>query len=124
MNNKHTILVAEDEEYNFKLMKYILQRQGMEVIWARNGEEAVDIIRNNSAVELVMMDLKMPVMNGIDATLEIKKINREIPVIAVTAYAMAEDRERCIKLGFDEYITKPVNMEHLLKISNKFLGIE
>lgn len=124
MNTKHTILVAEDEEYNFKLMKYILQRQGMEVIWARNGEEAVDIIRNNSAVELVMMDLKMPVMNGIDATLEIKKINRAIPVIAVTAYAMAEDRERCIKLGFDEYITKPVNMEHLLKISNKFLGIE
>ena len=124
MDKKYKVLVAEDEEYNFKLMKYILQREGIEILWAKNGEEAISLYKSNDSIDLIMMDLKMPVMNGIDATIEIKKIDNQIPVIAVTAYALAEDREKCMRSGFDEYVTKPVNREQLLSVTYKLLGQE
>lgn len=121
MLNNYTILVAEDEEYNYILVKYILQKEGMDVLWARNGEEAVRLFRDNSNIDLVMMDIKMPVMNGLDATKEIKKIKPEIPIIAVTAYALSEDREICLSSGCDEFITKPINRNQLEILTNKLL---
>lgn len=113
--------MAEDEEYNYILVKYILQKEGMDVLWARNGEEAVRLFRDNSNIDLVMMDIKMPVMNGLDATKEIKKIKPEIPIIAVTAYALSEDREICLSSGCDEFITKPINRNQLEILTNKLL---
>ena len=121
MKNNVTILVAEDEEFNFILVKYILEREGINTIWAKNGEEAVNLFKEHKDIDLIMMDIKMPIMNGMDATIEIKKINPGIPIIAVTAYALAEDRELCLKNGCDEFVTKPINRDHLLSHTNKLL---
>ncbi len=114
-------MVAEDEEYNFILVKYILEREGINTIWAKNGEEAINLFKENKDIDLIMMDIKMPIMNGMDATIEIRKINPGIPIIAVTAYALAEDRELCLKNGCDEFVTKPINRDHLLSLTNKLL---
>lgn len=121
MKKVYTILVAEDEEYNFTLIKYIFQKEGHNVLWARNGEEAVDLVIKQSEIDLVLMDIKMPVMNGLDATRRIKQLKSELPVLAVTAYAMEEDRELCLDAGCDEFITKPLGRDNLLNLSYKLL---
>ena len=73
------------------------------------------LIKNGKVPDLVLMDVRMPVMDGIDATLELKKINKEIPFIAQTAYAMPEDRKKCLGAGCDDYISKPINPNLLIK---------
>ena len=121
MENKYTILVAEDEDYNFKLLKYILEKEGINVLWAKNGLEAVEMFKENKNIDLVMMDIKMPVMTGIEAIVEIKQINNSIPAIAVTAYAMDKDKTKCLDAGFDAYVTKPVNRVELMYLTYKLL---
>ena len=120
MNNK--ILIAEDEEYNFTLLKLIFEREGQKILWAKNGAEAVELFRENSDIDLVLMDIKMPVMNGLDATRIIKGIRKLVPVIAVTAYAMAEDRELCLSAGCNEVVTKPIDRMNLLSIARQWIN--
>ena len=89
-----------------------------EMLWAKNGSEAVEIFGRNSEFDVVLMDLKMSVMNGYEATRKIKNINPEIPVIAVTAFALQEDLEKATAASFDGYVIKPiVKSDLLLKIS-------
>ena len=121
MSKKPNIIVAEDEEYNFALIKIIFEKEGMNILWAKNGEEAIDIFINNDTIDLVLMDIKMPIMNGLDATRAIKKINSDVPVIAITAYALPEDRVICLDAGCDEFITKPINRKNLLETAYKWL---
>jgi CheY-like chemotaxis protein len=123
MNRIYTILVAEDEEYNFILVKYIFQKEGHKVLRAKNGEEAVSIVldKDNNDIDLVLMDIKMPVMNGFEATRKIKQVKGDLPVIAVTAYAFSDDRDHCLKAGCDEFITKPIKRSELLDIAYKLI---
>mgnify|MGYP005838050461 CR=1 FL=1 len=123
MKKSYTILVAEDEEYNFTLVKYIFQKEGHKVLWAKNGIEAVNFIhdKNNADIDLVIMDIKMPIMNGYESTRKIKEIRSDIPVLAVTAYAFAEDRKLSMDAGCDELITKPINRENLLNTAYKLI---
>ncbi|MCD4769636.1 MAG: response regulator [Bacteroidales bacterium] len=121
MSIKPNIIVAEDEEYNFALIRIIFEKEGMNILWAKNGEEAIDIFINNDTIDLVLMDIKMPIMNGLDATRAIKKINSDIPVIALTAYALPEDRDLCMEAGCDEFVTKPINRANLLETAYKWL---
>lgn len=123
MNKVYNILVAEDEEYNFTLVKYIFQKEGHNVLWARNGEEAVKLVLTDSEIDLVLMDIKMPVMDGFEAARLIKEARREIPIMAVTAYAFSEDRKLCLEAGCDEFITKPIDRKELLSLSYKLLEI-
>ena len=123
MSNKPVIIVAEDEEYNFALIKIIFEKEGMNILWAQNGEEAIDIYKNNSVVNLIFMDIKMPIMNGLDATRAIKKINKDIPIIALTAYTLPEDRDLCFEAGCDEFVTKPINRANLVDTAYKWLDI-
>ena len=104
-----TVLVAEDDDTNFHLFKLLLTRRQIEVIRARDGEESVNKIKDNPDVKLVLMDINMPVLNGYEATKAIKEMRKELPVIAVTAYAMVGDKERAEDAGCDDYITKPIN---------------
>lgn len=106
-NNK-TILVAEDEEVNFLLVKEMLESFRLNVLWAKNGAEAVELFRKNSDIGVILMDLRMPVMNGANATRIIKDINSNVPVIAVTAYAMKEETQKFGNLGFDDFLIKPL----------------
>ena len=116
--NNHTtttILVAEDEQLNYLFLSEILQGEKYQVIHALNGKEAVDIIYANDKIDLVLMDIKMPVMNGYDATKEIKKRKPHIPIIAVTAFALEEEKEMAFEAGCDDYLSKPIDNTMLLR---------
>ncbi len=116
-----TFLVAEDEEDNFRYIEVALALSNVSLIWARDGKEAVDIFRKVDNIDLVLMDLKMPIMDGYKATREIKKMSRTVPIIAQTAYAMIDEQERSFEAGCDDYIAKPIGYEELLGKINKFM---
>ncbi len=110
-----TILVAEDDMMNFLLVKEFLIDTNAEIKHAENGLEAVNFCKSNS-VDLVIMDIKMPVLDGIKAFDQIRKINPEIPIIAFTAHAYENDKKRLLQKGFDEYLSKPVKQEELREL--------
>jgi len=116
----HIIIVAEDEPDNYSLIHSILSKSKTTIVWAHNGREAIEEIERLEKLKkdkkcIVLMDIKMPVMNGIEANKIIKEKHKNIPVIAVTAYAQRGDREAIMKHNFDEYISKPLNSNELLK---------
>jgi signal transduction histidine kinase/CheY-like chemotaxis protein len=110
-----TILIAEDDNINFLLFKKVIQSKEYTIIRAENGLEAVEISLNNPDINLVLMDIKMPIMNGFEALEKIKMIRPELIIIAQTAYASSEDEERIYKAGFYGYLTKPINREKLFE---------
>ncbi|MDQ1769522.1 PAS domain S-box protein [Labilibaculum sp. A4] len=114
-SNSPLILVAEDEISNFKLIEAILKRNSYEVVRAENGEEAVEMCRKNTNICLVLMDIRMPVMDGLIATKKIKGFSPNLPIIAQTAYAMDGDENKAIEEGCDDYISKPIRKELLLE---------
>ncbi len=108
------ILVAEDENSNFELVRAILSRTGAKIIRATNGKEAVDICLENMKIDIVLMDIRMPEMNGYEATKKIKSVKSDLPVISLTAYAMADDRQKSLEAGCDDYLAKPVKPQLLM----------
>ncbi len=114
------ILVAEDEELNYKVLESALLRTNSKVLRASNGLEAIEQIRKNH-IDLVLMDIQMPVMDGYKAAKAIKKINHNIPVIAQTSFAMEDERERCLLAGCDDYLAKPLDLNELFEKMNKFM---
>lgn len=115
------VLLVEDHKYNLLVLKKMIERMGIVVIPAENGQEAIDICRKNSKLDLVLMDLKMPVMDGYHALKEIKKIRPEMRIIAETAYALAGDEKKILAAGFDDYLPKPIMKERLETIINRNL---
>lgn len=115
-----TILIAEDDNINFLLFQKMMKDKDFEIIRAKNGQEAVDICISNSNIDLVLMDIKMPVLNGFEAVEQIKPIRPELPIIAQTAYSSSEDRIKIEKAGFDDYITKPLSRERLFELIDKY----
>lgn len=116
------ILVAEDEEFNYLFIKELLKKTQIEILYARNGVQAVEICRQNSNIELVLMDIKMPIMNGFEAAQEIIKFRPNIKIIAQTAFAMSEDRRHALNSGFIDYISKPFNEGQLLSLIDKHIS--
>jgi signal transduction histidine kinase/CheY-like chemotaxis protein len=114
-----TILIAEDDNINFLLFQKIMQVKNYKIIRAVNGQEAVEICTNNSNIDAVLMDIKMPVMNGFEALEKIKKIRPELLIIAQTAYSSIDDEEKIKQAGFFGYITKPINKENLFEMIEK-----
>jgi CheY-like chemotaxis protein len=116
-----TILIAEDEEVNYNLLETILGPTQAVIIRAKTGVEAINRVEGDANIELVLMDIKMPDLNGFDATKRIKEINHELPVIAQTAYAMSTDEESCLSAGCDDYIAKPLRIDELLRKIDGYL---
>ncbi|MCG8696665.1 MAG: ATP-binding protein [Bacteroidales bacterium] len=116
-NNK-IILIAEDEEANYSLLENIIKPTNAEIIRAYNGKEAVEIALKSQQIDLILMDIKMPEMNGLQATKLIKQKKNKIPIIAQTAYAMASDEENCKEAGCDDYFSKPLSIDDLLRKIN------
>ena len=112
----YKILVAEDEESNFRYIEKLLKKAGFDLLRANNGLEAVEYMNLDSNINLILMDIKMPVMNGVEATREIKKIKPGIPIIATTAFAIPGDREVFLKAGCDDYIPKPIRANELIEM--------
>ena len=89
------------------------------ILHAKNGEEAIKICKKNYNIDLILMDLKMPIMDGFEATKQIKKIRPNIPIVAQTAFVSAEDKEKVFSLGFDDFISKPISKEALIAVISK-----
>lgn len=116
-----TILIAEDIEENFLYLETLLGKNAAEVIRANNGQEAVDTAKTNMEIDLILMDIKMPEMNGYVAMRQIKDEFPSLPIIAQSAYGFTEEKEDALKDGFDYYLTKPVRRDELFVIVNKFI---
>jgi CheY-like chemotaxis protein len=115
MDSSNTlILIAEDEDISYLLLSNILKRESFDVMRAKNGLEAVELCRKHEEIKLVLMDINMPLMNGLEATTQIKTFRHKLPIIAVTAYTLNNTRQIALKSGCDDYLAKPVNKEQLL----------
>ncbi len=115
------VIIAEDEADNFRLIESILLPYDVKISWAKNGLEAIEIVKNKCTNNcLILMDIKMPLMDGVTATREIKKINENIPIIAVTAYAQPADKIMIANEPFDDYISKPFKPDVLLSTISKY----
>ena len=113
-NDHKTILVAEDEDHNYLLLQEYLSNEKIILLRAINGSEAVDICKTNPSVDMVLMDIKMPIMTGIEAAPLIKKIRPKLPIIALTAYSAESDKTKALNAGCSDFISKPVDKDHLL----------
>ena len=116
-----TILVAEDEKSNFDFLKILFNRMNIRVLWAKDGNEAVNLCENDSSIDLVLMDIKMPFLNGFEATRLIKIKRPELPIIAQTAYAMSSDKEEATNAGCDGYLSKPLKINQITEVLEKYL---
>jgi CheY-like chemotaxis protein len=117
-----TILIAEDDNINFLLLKKILELKNYTVLRARNGQEAVNMCKENLTIDVVFMDIKMPVLGGFEAFETVKNYRPELPVIAQTAYSSSEDREKIINSGFAAYITKPLDKTKIFEILDRIFS--
>jgi PAS domain S-box-containing protein len=117
---KQTIVIAEDDDTNFFYVSILLKSDSLTLLHARNGTEAVELCQDHPETGLVLMDLKMPEMDGFEATRLIKSIRKELPVIAVSAYSGSEEQQRALEAGCDEFITKPIKKELLLQKLEEF----
>ncbi len=115
------ILIAEDDDYNFMYIQTILHRAGYATLHAVNGVEAVEMCLENEDISLVFMDIKMPVMSGLEAITKIKVIRPNLPLIATTAYVQKDDKQRFLSAGCDDYLAKPMKVSEILGMANKYL---
>jgi CheY-like chemotaxis protein len=109
-----TILVAEDDLSSMQILKYYLKPMFPRILTASNGREAFDIFKLNNNIDLVLLDIQMPFLNGIEVSRKIRSINKNIPILAQTAYALADEQKMCLEAGCNDYISKPIRKEELL----------
>jgi len=116
-----TILIAEDEQMNYFFLQEALSTTGVKIIWAKNGQEAVNYVTSNLQIDLVLIDMKMPIMDGYEATSRIKKLKPKLPVIAQTAYAMPDEQKKGYQAGCDFYLSKPIDPTLLIETIQKYI---
>ncbi len=118
------ILIVEDVKTNHMLIDRILRRTSAKLLWAMDGEKAVEMCREDDSIDIVLMDIRLPKLNGYDATREIRKFRKDIPIIAQTAYVMPEEKGKVLEVGCNELITKPIVKEVLLETVSRFIDEE
>ena len=119
---KLKILIVEDDEISYTLLTKMLQKISYEVLHAITGVEAVDVCRNNPDIDLVLMDIRMLVMDGNEATRQIRQFNSDVIIIAQTAYGFSGDKKKAIEVGCNDYISKPINSTALFELIRKHLN--
>lgn len=122
LNYKKMILIVEDEDSNYILLNEIIKRNNFKTIRAINGQEAVEIVKNNNDIAIIFMDIKMPELDGYEATKIIKKMKPKLPIIAQTAHALSDDKDKALNAGCDYYITKPFNKEKIKTILDIYVN--
>jgi CheY-like chemotaxis protein len=115
------ILIVEDDEGSSQLLSYMLNSMAKEIISVTNGFEDVEACKNNTDIDLILMDIQMETLNGYKATEQIRKFNKNVIIIAQTALALPGDREKSILAGCDDYITKPIHKNDLVKLIREYL---
>ncbi|MBU1009124.1 MAG: response regulator [Bacteroidetes bacterium] len=120
--SEKTFLIVEDERTNFSLLTIMLRPTKVHIVWAQDGVQAIEIIEANNNIDLILMDIRLPRMDGYKATAEIKRINKSIPIIAQTAYAMDIEISKAMHAGCDDYVTKPIEKNQLISKISKLLN--
>ncbi len=118
---RKTILVAEDDIPSYSLLEFLLRKLEIKTIWAKDGNQVIELCKTNPDIDMVLMDIKMPYINGYEATKQIKKIRPDLPVIAQTAFAMYGDEIKAREAGCDDYISKPIIKTELYSLISKYL---
>lgn len=121
MTKKNNVLIAEDEVVNYRYLNAVI-RDGYDVLWAKNGKEAIDMVAANGNIALVLMDIKMPEMDGLEALKIIKELKPELPVVMQTAYAYDAERHEALSLGANGFVTKPIRVKTLLSLMQSLLS--
>jgi CheY-like chemotaxis protein len=116
------ILIVEDDEISYSVLTKMLQKISKEVLHAITGVQAVEACRNNPDLDLVLMDIRMPNMDGNEATRQIRQFNKDVIIIAQTAYAFSGDKELALEAGCNDYISKPINKTLLFELINKYIN--
>ncbi len=119
--NEKTILIAEDDHLSYRILKSYLRRTNAEVLWAEDGQKAIEVYNQRPNLDLIIMDIRMPVMNGFDAARIIRQHNQKLPILAHSAFAYDEFNGRCENAGCNAYIPKPSNMEEILNTAKKLM---
>ena len=119
--NSKTILIVEDEESNYSFLKEALLETGCRVLWADDGKPAIRLCTQNKNIDLVVMDIQMPEMDGYEVTRRLKKDHPNLPIIALTAFAMEGEKTKSLEAGCDDFVTKPVMFDEFLAILDKYL---
>lgn len=117
----YTFLVVEDTQSNFSLIQKYLYKTGVCLLHAENGLQAIQKVKDNPDIDIVLMDIKLPEFNGLKATAAIKHLKPSLTVIAQTAFAMDSDRDLCLNVGCDDFIAKPYRKHELLELIARFL---
>ncbi len=116
-----TIMIVEDVRTNHMLIDRILRRTSAKLLWAMDGEKAVEMANENDSIDLILMDIRLPKMNGYDATREIRKFRKDVPIIAQTAYVLPEEKGKVLAVGCNDLLTKPLKKEDLLEMVHKYI---
>jgi CheY-like chemotaxis protein len=115
------VLIVEDEKVSDNLLTIILRDYCKTILHAKNGIEAIKICKENKDIDLIFMDIKMPELDGYEATKKIRTFNKNVKIIAQTAYALSGDREKAINAGCDDYIAKPIMADNLKPLLDKYM---
>lgn len=120
--NGVTVLVAEDDEVNYVYIREIFRNTGAKILHALNGREAIEMVNNNSSINIVLIDIKMPVMNGYEAIKKIREARPSLPIIAQTAFALSNEMLKAFNAGSSDYISKPFKKDQLINVVTKHLS--
>lgn len=121
MRKPFKMLIAEDDIISFELYKARLEEFNLNLLHAKNGQVAVDMLKVNPDVGLILMDIKMPVLNGYEATKYIREFNKDVPIVAQTAFAMIPEQKIILESGFTDFLSKPIDEETLFGLLNKYM---
>jgi len=117
-----TVLIVDDIEVNFFFIDTILSETGIKTIYAENGQIAVDLCKENNNIDVVLMDIKMPVLDGLEATLQIKSFKPELPIVILTAYSFNEEKQKSINSKCNDFLTKPLKSENVIDVLSKYIS--
>ena len=115
------IIIGEDNQDNYLVISEMLKDTGVNLIWKKNGLEVYEECKTNKKIDLVLMDIRMPVMNGIKSMQKIRQIRPALPVIAQTAFALGSDKNELLEKGFNDYIAKPFDLDELKNMIRKYI---
>ncbi len=117
-----TILIVEDDGPSYLFLETLLSKYSPEIFWAKSGKQALEIMKSKKKIDIILMDIRMPEMDGMEATRQIRETNMDIPIIAQTAYAQVTDRKLAIESGCNDYLSKPISPVELTKLLAKYLN--
>jgi two-component system, cell cycle response regulator DivK len=120
--SKGKILVIEDDPASYKLIEATLKSSEVDLLHAKNGMQAIEHFNSNADIQLILLDIQLPGMNGYEVLTHIRKVNPTLPIIAQTAYSMTNDREKCLNAGCNEYISKPISIIKLRELVGKYIS--